>query len=246
MRAADSGALAQRVRGAARVAVLTGAGVSTASGIPDFRSASGLYADPRNANVFDIDAFDADPAGYYAFARTFYPMVWNAQPNAAHRVLARWEQAGRAVEIATQNIDDLHQRAGSRRVYAVHGDFARSTCRRCGHGVVTRSLAGQVAAGEVPRCACGGVYKPDITFFGERLPAAAWQEAVGAMARADLVLVLGTSLAVQPAAALPSYRRTSAAVVVVNRDPTWLDAEADLVFSDPVEEVLAAVDRCLS
>ena len=191
------------VRGARELAVLTGAGISTASGIPDFRSASGLYSRPGGANVFDIEAFDRDPSCFYRFARDFYPTVRQAAPNRAHTALVEWAGGGRRVCIATQNVDDLHQRAGSTEVYPVHGTFLTSTCRQCRGRTPTKTLEPAIARGEVPRCPCGGVWKPDITFFGEMLPPEAWERSVRAMQDADLVLVLGTSLVVYPAAALP-------------------------------------------
>lgn len=242
LRDAQARRIADFVRAARRIAVLTGAGVSTPSGIPDFRSPAGLYADGRNANVFDLPAFRRDPAPFYRFAREFYPMIKRAQPNPAHLVLAAWERAGKSVEIATQNIDDLHQRAGSTRVYPVHGTTLTSTCQGCGRSGPTAALEPKVLAGEVPTCACGGVWKPDITFFGEMLPQDAWEHSERAMSEADLVLVLGTSLVVYPAASLPDARRGTARLVVVNQDPTHLDPEADVVVHARVEEVLQAAE----
>ncbi len=230
--------LSKWVRGANLIAVLTGAGISTASGIPDFRSASGIYSDERNVNVFDLDAFNRDPSIYYNFARAFYPQVRDAQPNAAHRALAAW---GNAVVI-TQNVDDYHQRAGSDPVYTVHGNHIYSTCRSCGRQVETAALYPVIEAGEIPHCACGGVYKPNITFFGEMLPEYDWQESVKAMSKADLVLVLGTSLQVYPAAGLPGYRPWNARLAIINRDPTPLDSEAQLVIHGDICDVMAAVN----
>jgi len=234
---------ADLVRQSQSIAVLTGAGISTESGIPDFRSANGLYARPERANVFEIAEFDHHPEYFYDFAREFYPLLRRSQPNAAHCVLASWEKAGRQVQIATQNIADLHQRAGSTRVYPVHGTLLTSTCRQCGRGCATRALEPRLATEPVIRCECGGVFKPDITFFGELLPTAAWDAAAAAMAAADLVLVLGTSLVVYPAAALPDQRAPTAHLVIVNRDPTHLDAAADIVIHDRLAHVLAAVDK---
>lgn len=238
--------LADLVRDARRIAVLTGAGISTPSGIPDFRSPTGLYSDERNANVFDIREFKRDPRGYYRFAREFYPLVAGAQPNAAHRLLAEWEQQGKDIRIATQNIDDLHQRAGSGRVYPVHGTILTSTCQKCFRACETKVLVPQVLAGGVPHCECGGVFKPDITFFGEALPERAWNDAVDAMSEAELVMVLGTSLVVYPAASLPDHRQLAARLVIVNRDLTDLDYAADVVSHGAVEEVLAVVNEALA
>lgn len=233
------------VRGARRIAVLTGAGISTESGIPDFRSPSGLYSDERNANVFDVRFFRSNPEGFYRFAREFYPVIAAAKPNAAHEVLAKWEREGKDVRIATQNIDDLHQRAGSKHVFPVHGTMLTSTCLECGKPCKSEQIVPTVLAGKVPLCECGGVFKPDITFFGELLPEQAWESSVAAMSLADLVLVLGTSLVVYPAASLPDYRQPSSRLIVVNRDETHLDAVADVVSHDDLAAFAAAVDRLI-
>lgn len=223
------------------IAVLTGAGMSTASGIPDFRSAGGIYSDQNNVNVFDLPAFERDPSIFYRFARDFYPQIRAAQPNAAHRALAEWRRAGADLTVITQNIDDYHQRAGSDPVHAVHGDYIVSTCLSCGGRIETDALFSVVERGDIPHCSCGGVYKPNITFFGELLPEPAWEAAICAISRADLVLVLGTSLSVRPAASLPAYRPADAELVVINRDPTPLDAEAQLVIHGDLCATLAAV-----
>jgi len=220
--------ISEWVQSANSIAVLTGAGISTASGIPDFRSASGIYSDERNINVFDLDAFRRDPSIFYNFAREFYPQVRDAQPNVAHKTLAEWDNA----TVITQNVDDYHQRAGSDPVYCVHGNHIFSTCQSCGLQVESEGLFPAIESGRIPVCACGGVYKPNITFFGELLPEYDWHKSVQAMAAADLVLVLGTSLTVYPAAGLPGYRPWNAKLVIINRDPTPLDQEAHLVIHD--------------
>jgi NAD-dependent deacetylase len=235
--------IAKLVREARRIAVLTGAGVSTPSGIPDFRSASGLYSDERNANVFDIAEFRRNPENYYRFAREFYPILMNAQPNATHNALARWERRGMDIQIATQNIDDLHQRTGSTCVYPVHGTYRTSTCQTCSKTCDTQSLVPDILRGKLPRCTCGGVFKQDITFFGEMLPEAAWNSAERAMSESDLVLILGTSLAVYPAAFLPGRRSSAAKLVIVNRDPTPLDGASDAVSHDDLADFMDSVDR---
>lgn len=223
--------------------MLTGAGISTSSDIPDFRSASGLYADERNANVFDVAEFRRNPESYYHFACEFYPLLMEARPNAAHIALAKWERQGLDIQIATQNIDDLHQRAGSTRVYPVHGTYRTSTCQSCSKSCDTPSLIPVILRGELPCCACGGVFKQDITFFGEMLPEAAWKSAEHAMSQADLVLILGTSLVVYPAASLPDRRSSAARLVIVNHDPTHLDEVADAVSHDDLADLMSAVDR---
>ncbi|MDF7808305.1 Sir2 family NAD-dependent protein deacetylase [Pontiellaceae bacterium B12219] len=229
--------LSEWIRSATSIVALTGAGISTASGIPDFRSASGIYSNGTNDNVFDLRKFDRTPEFFYRFARTFYPQVRDAEPNSAHRALA----AMKHVTVVTQNVDDYHQRAGSDPVYTVHGNFIFSTCRACGSQIKTEELFPIIGNGEVPHCSCGGVYKPNITFFGEMLPEYDWMEAVKVMSQADLVLVLGTSLVVQPAAGLPGYRPWNARLVIINREPTPLDGEAQLVIHDDLCKVMESV-----
>lgn len=233
--------LAELIAGADKIAVLTGAGISTASGIPDFRSASGIYSSGSNANVFDLNLFLRNPGYFYTFARTFYPQVRDAQPNAAHRALAEWRRQGKDVTVITQNVDDYHQRAGSSPVYTVHGNFIHSTCVNCGDQVETADLFPLVEQGGIPICGCGGVYKPDITFFGEMLPEYDWNASVRAIREADLMLVLGTSLVVYPAASLPGYRRWNVKMVIINHDPTPLDADATLVIHEDLCSVMESI-----
>lgn len=247
MEAADPIAeFAALIRAARDVAALTGAGISTASGIPDFRSPGGLYSNPEAENIFDLRAFRRDPSHFYRFAREFFPMVARAQPNRAHTVLAAWARDGRRVRVATQNIDDLHQRAGSKEVFAVHGTTASATCLGCRETCRTSELEPAILQGEVPTCTCGGVWKPDITFFGESLPWAALEAATAAMQEADLIVVLGTSLAVHPAGSLPMFRRPGTPLVIVNRDETGLDPEADIVVHADLCATLDAVQRRLT
>lgn len=229
--------LSEWIKEAKSIVALTGAGISTGSGIPDFRSASGIYSGGGNRNVFDLRAFDRTPEFFYLFARKFYPQVRDAQPNAAHRALAALNNC----TIVTQNVDDYHQRAGSDPVYTVHGNFIHSTCQSCGGQTETEELFPIIGNGDVPHCACGGVYKPNITFFGEMLPEYDWTESVKAISEADLVLVLGTSLTVHPAASLPGYRSWNAKLVVINNDATPLDSEAQLVIHDDLCEVMGGV-----
>jgi NAD-dependent deacetylase len=233
--------LAKMVAEVDSIAVLTGAGISTASGIPDFRSASGIYAAESNINVFDLDAFVRDPSIFYNFARMFYPQVRDARPNSAHRALAEWQQRGKDITIVTQNVDDYHQRAGSAPVYTVHGNHIHSSCMKCDARVETETLFPIIGSGEIPYCSCGGVFKPDITFFGEMLPEYDWEASVRAISEADLILVLGTSLTVHPAAGLPGYRRPGSRLAIINRDPTTLDSSADCVIHDDLCAVMEKI-----
>jgi NAD-dependent deacetylase len=226
---------------AQRIVFLTGAGISTESGIPDFRSASGIYSRNTNTNVFDIDEFHRDPRVYYGFAREFYGIAHGAQPNAAHRAIAALGKLpGKEVTVVTQNIDDLHQRAGSNPVWCVHGNLEWSRCLRCGHRVKTDALADTILGGEVPRHSCGGVYKPEVTFFGEMLPEEDFGAAQLAIGKAEVLVVVGSSLVVYPAAGLPMMRRRSCRYVIVNRDPTDQDRSAQLVIHAGAGDVLRA------
>jgi len=212
----------------------TGAGVSTLSGLPDFRGQNGFYSNPDNQRVFDIDVFRREPSVYYrSFCSVLYSNL-NLESSLIHQSLAQLEREGRLKAIITQNIDQLHQKAGSQRVIEVHGSPAGHTCQRCGTKFAFDEICRRVNAGDIPpRCACGGAIKPDITFFGEALPPDAWAEAVRVAKQADLMLVLGSSLVVQPAASLPELcHRNGGKLVIVNDQPTPLDRFATLHLDD--------------
>jgi len=220
--------LAHRIRCAGTVVAFTGAGVSTLSGIPDFRGPDGLYRRPDADRIFDVDAFWADPTLFYAASRDFIYAMDAREPSAVHLLLARMEEAGLLAGVITQNIDMLHQRAGSNAVVELHGSPSWHACRSCPGGASFADVAPRVRAGEVPRCGrCGDVLKPGITFFGELLPPGALERAGALAAQAELLLVLGSSLVVQPAASLPHLTlRQGGAVAVVNQGATPLDAAA--------------------
>jgi NAD-dependent deacetylase len=219
------GELEVLVREAQFAVAFTGAGVSTLSGLRDFRGKNGLYQDFDAQKIFDLDVFADDPSFYYRHTRDFIYGLGDKKPALVHQVLARWEEEGWLKAVITQNVDYLHQRAGSRRVVEIHGSPAVHHCRSCGAAESFETIRDRLASGEtVPRCRCGGVFKPDITFFGEGLPPAAWKEAETLARRADLMLVLGTSLTVHPAAALPELCvRSGGKMVLVNDQPTPLD-----------------------
>ncbi|MBQ9694318.1 MAG: Sir2 family NAD-dependent protein deacetylase [Kiritimatiellae bacterium] len=217
--------------------VFTGAGVSTASGIRDFRGKNGIYNDTfqgyRVEELFGIDLFNADPTLFYTWAKDFVYDLDAFQPCTVHNVLARLERAGLIKAVITQNIDRLHTLAGSQRVLEVHGSPSNHHCRTCGASATYDTIAPIVQAGQVPRCACGGVFKPDIVFYGEALPEDIFSQAVTACQEADLMLVLGSSLTVYPAAALPEEAyRCGARIVIVNDSPTALDRRAILKLDD--------------
>jgi len=233
----DAADLLDLIKSKKHCVAFTGAGVSTASGIPDFRGPGGLYSKPGFDSLFDLDKFWRDPAAYYASSVDFTYNLRDMKPCVVHRVLARMEELGLLRSVITQNIDMLHQRAGSKRVYELHGSPAIHVCRACGFEMGFDEAAAIVKAGGVPTCPkCAQPLKPAIVFFGEKLPKAAWNGAEAETERADLMLVLGTSLAVYPAAYLPERCRESGAdIVIVNAQATHMDAFATLRFTDLVE-----------
>ncbi|MDR3114935.1 MAG: NAD-dependent deacetylase [Treponema sp.] len=217
---------------------LTGAGVSTLSGIRDFRGKNGLYKDRDAEKIFDIDYFDEDPSFYYKAAGSFIYNIHEKEASVVHTTLGTLESKGFLKALITQNIDLLHQKGGSRRVIEIHGSPAIHYCRHCGDpskGVMDfEGVAALVRAGDVPRCThCGSVLKPGITFFGESLPAKALMDAESEARQADLMLVLGTSLTVYPAASIPQITlRAGGHIVIVNDMETPMDRYASLRFTD--------------
>lgn len=239
--------LAALLSKAKKIACLTGAGMSTESGIPDFRSPNGLYKTITSEEVFDIQHFRVNPQDFYKIIGPLYCSIVEAKPNPGHIALAELEnRCGKNVKIATQNIDGLHQKAGSQHVYEVHGTMATLTCTKCGRQYDNTGFLNQFKKCQVIYCDCGHVLKPDITFFGESLPEDAFQKSMAAFENADLALVMGTSLTVYPAAYLPSYRRNGIPLAILNRTATDADNEAALVINDPVGQALPAAVAMLS
>jgi NAD-dependent deacetylase len=244
--------LAALLRQARSAAALTGAGISTGAGIPDFRGPKGLYVTRRYDpdRVFDIDAFRADPRPFYEFTRDFMDLRRTIRPTLAHRALARLEEAGRLRGVVTQNIDALHGEAGSRSVVEVHGSYGAAACTACGRAEEGASSAQwwAEAVRRGPRapvvlCArCGGVVKPEVVFFGEGVRG--FERAEELARSADLFLVLGSSLAVHPAATLPFL--VPGEVVVVNQGPVALPPGPHRHFVDaPLDPYFAEVLRAL-
>ena len=234
--------LLDAVEGARCVAAMTGAGVSTLCGIPDFRGPKGLYRNPDAARIFDIDWFDRDPSVYYRGCRELVYGLKDFAPGPVHCALARLEALGRLQGIITQNIDMLHQKAGSATVFEVHGSPSQHFCRRCGAQRSFAEICGLIEANGgleclgapyVPRCDCGGAFKPAITFFGEALPEEAFQRAQELAMRADVMLVLGTSLTVYPAAGLPRLTlQRGGQLFIVNAQETPMDELATARYGD--------------
>ena len=215
-----------------------GAGVSTESGLKDFRSVDGLYHEKFDyppEEILSHSFFLRDPAYFYRFYREKM-LALDAEPNAAHRTLARWEREGKLLAVVTQNIDGLHQKAGSRRVYELHGSVYRNHCMQCGKAFGPEYVRDHTP---LPVCdACGGLVKPDVVLYEEALDDGCIRGAVEAIARADLLIVGGTSLTVYPAAGLLRYYGGSR-LAILNRDATPMDDRAGLVIREPIARVLA-------
>lgn len=217
-----------------------GAGVSTESGIPDFRSVDGLYNQQWKyppETILSHSFFERYPEEYYRFHRAKL-VIDGVKPNRAHLRLAELEREGKLRAVITQNIDGLHQAAGSKNVLELHGSVHRNHCTRCG---AFYTLDDVLRSEGVPRCGCGGVIKPDVVLYGEALDETTLNAAVRAIRRADLLLVGGTSLNVYPAAGLLRYF-TGAALAVVNKTPTPADARADLVIQASIGRVLGGFE----
>jgi NAD-dependent protein deacetylase/lipoamidase len=227
--------------------VLTGAGVSTESGVPDFRSPTGIWAEFDPREYATLGAFRRDPGKVWRFYAPRFAMLTSAEPNPAHLALAELGRRGLVQAVVTQNIDRLHERAGSRDVVEVHGSIRTSSCPACGAVYRLAEVVPLIEAHGAPPCpACGAILKPGVVFFDELLPEGAMERAILLAEEAALLLVVGSSLEVYPVADLP--RATLAAdgkVAVVNRTPTWVDARAELVVHESAGEILAAVASVL-
>lgn len=238
----DAARCAAWIRDRGPVVALTGAGVSTAAGIPDFRGPQGLYVTRRYdpERVFELRAFLDDPVPFFDFSRDFLQVLDEVEPTATHRFLAELERQGRLTAVVTQNIDALHQRAGSQRVLEVHGSYWTSTCLGCGATFSAERLRHEILSSQVARCACGGVVKPDVVFFGE--PVRALDAAASVIRDAGLLLVLGSSLTVYPAAWLPDECRGT--VVAVNQGEVGLRrGPARFVVDADLDEFFTSVGR---
>ncbi|MBC7260964.1 MAG: NAD-dependent deacylase [Chloroflexi bacterium] len=224
---------------------LTGAGHSTPSGIPDFRSpGSGLWEQVDPMEVASIYGFQRNPQAFFEWIRPLAKQIMEAQPNRAHFALAELEQMGVLQAVITQNIDELHQRAGSKRVLELHGSVRTATCTRCRKQVLTKEMwPAFVASGAVPHCpSCGGLLKPDVVLFGELLPLDVIYEAQQEAEHCDVMLVAGSSLEVYPAAELPSRAvEHGARLIVVNYTPTYMDGHAAVVIHDDVATILPEI-----
>ena len=229
--------LKQWVSEAKKIVFFGGAGVSTESGNPDFRSVDGLYHQKFEyppETIISHSFYERRPEYFFKFYREkMLPLDF--EPNITHKVLARWEQEGKLLAVVTQNIDGLHQKAGSRNVYELHGSVLRNRCMRCGRAYSAEFVKQSKG---VPRCTCGGIVKPDVVLYEESLDSDVMYRAARAIADADVLIVGGTSLTVYPAAGMIGYYR-GRRLVLINRDRTPYDGEANLVIHDSLGTVFS-------
>ena len=229
--------LKQWVSESSRIVFFGGAGVSTESGIPDFRSVDGLYNqkfDYAPETIMSHRFYVRDPDYFFRFYREkMLPLGF--EPNITHKVLAKWEEQGKLSAVVTQNIDGLHQKAGSKKVYELHGSVLRNYCTRCRKFYPAEFI--KTSTG-VPKCTCGGTVKPDVVLYEEGLDQQTIEKSVMAIRSADLMIVAGTSLTVYPAAGLINYYRGNR-LVLINRDETPYDSQADLVIHDSLGKVFS-------
>ncbi len=234
--------LQEIIDGTDNVVFFGGAGVSTESGIPDFRSVDGLYHqkyDYPPETILSHSFFESNPKEFYRFYKDKM-LITDAEPNEAHKKLAEMEKKGKLKAVVTQNIDGLHQKAGSRNVLELHGSIHRNTCQRCGRSFDAENMQRMLKEEDVPYCPCGGLIKPDVVLYEEALDSETMSKSVRFISEADVLIVGGTSLSVYPAAGLIDYFRGSK-LVVINKTPTPRDSEADLLIQEKIGTVLGAL-----
>ena len=235
------------IRKAERAVVLTGAGISTPSGIPDFRSeVSGLWSHEEPMEVASLSTFRTAPQRFFNWFQPLAAQIFTAQPNAAHKALAQLEAAGHVRTIVTQNIDALHQKAGSKHVVEMHGTLRTLSCTNCFKQFESAPfLQPYIEIGKIPQCLnCNGILKPDVILFGEQLPQSAWYEAQRAARQCDLMVIAGSSLEVLPVARLPMQALDRGAhLIIINNTPTYLNVRADIVILDDVASTLPEIAK---
>lgn len=236
---------AQLLQQAKHTVAFTGAGISTPSGIPDFRSkGSGLWELYDPMEVASLSAFRYDPNKFYKWIQPLALLMIQAEPNPAHIALARLEKAGLLTGIVTQNIDNLHRRAGSEVIFEVHGHLREATCVSCYNCYPTDGFIEEfIKTGEAPRCPnCDGILKPNAVLFEEQLPYDIFCGAVDLLSQSDLILIVGSSLEVVPVASLPvTPLNAGARLIIINHYPTYLDERADVIFREDVAVVLPRI-----
>jgi NAD-dependent deacetylase len=232
------------IRKSTRIAALSGAGISTEAGIPDFRGPGGMWEDPVLLEQLSASGFSRNPEGFYRASVKLFSTIARAEPTIAHRLLVRLEQLGKMEAVITQNIDGLHRAAGSAKVYELHGTYRTGHCTKCGAGFEMAAFYSEIECGrlQVPLCTvCAAPIKPDVILFGDLLPVDAWQNSVEAAEKCDLMLVFGSSLVVYPAAELPMIALAGGAkLVIVNLEKTGYDGMAAVIVQGKLGEFAKA------
>lgn len=226
------------IQQATSIVVLTGAGMSTESGIPDFRSKEGRWQQVDPLTVATVEALKSNYALFQSFYRARIQALVDVTPHNGYYILAKWQQQKRVTHIATQNVDRLHQKAGATHVSELHGNIETTRCQSCGkqYDDATRFL-------NEARCTCGGALRPNVVLFGEYLPEEAWEKTIQAIRHADIVFVIGTSLSVYPVNQLPSM--TTGKLIYINLEPASNDQQFDATFYGKAGEILAQLDELL-
>jgi NAD-dependent deacetylase len=233
-----------KIEGAQRIVALTGAGISVDSGIPDFRSEGGLWERYDPLEYATYDSFLEDPSKFWTMGQELAELFLKAKPNEAHLALAKLEKEGKLKGIITQNIDNLHQAAGSRNVIELHGNYERAYCLECHQVYIGNEINRRVADGEIPpRCEkCGGILKSEAVLFNEPLPMDAMEKAIALCRSSDLMIVVGTSLTVYPAAYLPQLAKKSGAyIVLVSLEGMNRDNVADIVLRGSSSDIIPRI-----
>ncbi len=237
------------IRKSNRIAALSGAGISTEAGIPDFRGPGGIWEDPKLLDQLSASGFRRDPEGFYRASVKLFSTFGRAQPTPAHQLLVQLEKMGKMQAVITQNIDGLHQVAGSSLVYELHGTYRTGHCTQCGAGFEMAAFYSEIECGRlhVPLCTiCRIPVKPDVVLFGDLLPVEAWNGSVQATEQCDLMMVFGSSLVVYPAAELPMMALESRArLIIVNLEKTGYDEIATIVIQSKLGDFAHAVSAAL-
>lgn len=235
----------QLIKSSDKIVIFTGAGISTNCGIPDFRGENGIYNMvkkkynlPYSEAVFDISYFEHDPHPFYDLTKELFKS--DIQPSLSHKFIAWLEEKGKTINVVTQNIDMLHTKAGSKNVIECHGTYLTAHCLKCGKKFEINSFEDKLKKGEIPLCICSGIIKPDVVFFGEMLPDK-FYIAYHNPPEADLVIVMGSSLMVQPAAGFALMLANKINSMIINNEPTVYDKIFDLVVNMDIDEFSSAV-----
>jgi len=226
-----------------KIVALTGAGISVESGIPDFRGPSGLWK-KYNPEIASISFFQKNPEEFWKFSLEIWKVLKHAKPNPAHKALAKLEKLGKLQCVITQNIDGLHQKAGSKKVLEIHGSANWLICTSCRARHPSEMVVKQLKSGmTIPLCnLCGGLLRPDAVLFGDMLPQDVFNEAVNEASKSDLMLIVGSSLVVFPAAQLPSIaKKNGAKIILINLEKTWFDDKADIVIHGKAGDILPKI-----